>query len=150
MFCFRCKSIFENKKDKEENKPKAHKLTLSFPTGITQDHSLRSFNETHVGALLWLWIAHSQNLPASHRIKFVRNLNNSCVGLLVPWIACSLFLPQCIRLFFHWRPKWKMREQQLERGSRLGAKRISSFFSYFFSLVFSLTWIFLVFLFVIS
>jgi hypothetical protein len=80
---------------------KAHKLTLSFPTHITQDHSSRSFNEAHVGALLWLWIAHSQDLPASHKIKFVRNLNDSRVVLLVPWVACSLFLRQCTRLFLH-------------------------------------------------
>jgi hypothetical protein len=60
-------------KKKKKTSPKAHKLTLSFPTRITQDHSLRSFNEAHVRVLLWLWIAHSQDLPASHRIKFVRN-----------------------------------------------------------------------------
>ena len=47
----------KKKKKQEENKPKAHKahmatkahkLTLSFPTRITQDHSSRSFNEAHV------------------------------------------------------------------------------------------------------
>ena len=73
MFCFWCKLIFEKKKKEEAHKAhmatKAHKLTLSFPTHITQDHSSRSFNEVHVGALLWLWIAHSQNLLASHKIK---------------------------------------------------------------------------------
>ena len=90
---------FWKEKD-EENKPKAHKahvvtkarkLTLSFPNRITQDHSSSNFNEAHVGALLWLWIAYSQDSPASHRIKFVRNLNDSRVGLLMLWVAWSLF-----------------------------------------------------------
>jgi hypothetical protein len=56
--------MFEKKK-----KNKAHKLTLSFPTASHKITTQRSFNEVHMGALLWLWIAHSQDLPASHKIK---------------------------------------------------------------------------------
>ena len=45
MFCFWCKLIFEKKKKEEAHKAhmatKAHKLTLSFPTHITQDYCLK-------------------------------------------------------------------------------------------------------------
>ena len=131
---------FWKEKDKE-NKPKAHKahmvtnahkLTLFFPNRITQNHSSRSFNEAHIGALLWLWIAHSQDLPTSHRIKFVRNLNDSRVGLLMPWVACSLFLPRCTRLFLHWILNERCMHSNLRSGSRWEEEIHYSFFYSFF------------------
>ena len=70
MFCFKCKLIFEKKK-----KNKGHKATRPisshFPF-LTASHWITPrrelFNEVHVWALLWLLIAHSQHLPALHRI----------------------------------------------------------------------------------
>ena len=51
--------MFENKKkNKAHMATKAHKLTLSFPTALHKITTQTSFNEVHVGALLWLWIAH--------------------------------------------------------------------------------------------
>jgi hypothetical protein len=47
---------------------KAHKLTLSIVLASHKITTQRRFNEIHVGALLWLWIAHPQHLPALHRI----------------------------------------------------------------------------------
>ena len=52
----------------KKEKNKAHKLTLSFPTASHKITTQRSFNEVHVGALLWQWIAHPQHLPALHKI----------------------------------------------------------------------------------
>ena len=56
MFCFRCKLIFEKKKEDQSPKAykahKAHKLTLSSPSRITLDHSTKSLNEIH-GNLVW-------------------------------------------------------------------------------------------------
>jgi hypothetical protein len=61
--------MFEKKKkNKAHMATKAHKLTLSFPTASHKIITQRSFNEVHVRALLWLWIAHPQDLPALHRI----------------------------------------------------------------------------------
>ena len=45
----RCKLMFEKKK-----KNKAHKLTFYFPTASHKIITQKSFNEIHVGALLWL------------------------------------------------------------------------------------------------
>ena len=49
--------MFEKKKKNKAYKPhmatKAHKLTLSFPTASHKITTQRSFNEVHVGALLW-------------------------------------------------------------------------------------------------
>jgi hypothetical protein len=45
---------------------KAHKLTLSIVLASHKITTQMSFNEIHVGALLWLWIAHPQHLSASH------------------------------------------------------------------------------------
>ena len=64
--------MFETKKKNKAHKThmatKAHKLTLSFPIASHKITTQRSFNEVHVGALLWLWITHPQHLPALHRI----------------------------------------------------------------------------------
>ena len=57
--------MFENKKKNKTHKAhmahmatKTHKFTLSFPTASHKVTTQRSFNEVHVEALLWLWIAH--------------------------------------------------------------------------------------------
>jgi hypothetical protein len=64
--------MFEKKKKNKAHKPKrptkAHKLTLSIVLASHKITTQMSFNEIHVGALLWLWIAHPQHLPALHRI----------------------------------------------------------------------------------
>jgi hypothetical protein len=62
--------MFENKNKNKAHKAhmatKANKLTLYFPTASHKIITQKSFNEIHVEALLWLWIAHPQHLPASH------------------------------------------------------------------------------------
>ena len=56
--------MFEKKKkNKAHIATKAHKLTLSFPTASHKITIQRSFNEVHVGALLWQWIAHLNTYP---------------------------------------------------------------------------------------
>ena len=51
--------MFEKKKKKKAHMAtKAHKVTLSFPTVSHKITIQRSFNEVHVWALLWQWIAH--------------------------------------------------------------------------------------------
>ena len=63
MFCFRCKLIFEKKKEEEEeeNKPKAHKahmatkahkLTLSIVLASHRIKASKSLNEFRRGSLL--------------------------------------------------------------------------------------------------
>ena len=93
----RCKLMFEKKKkNKAHMATKAHKLTLSFPTASHKITTQKSFNEIHVGALLWLWIAHPQHLPALHRTFGAL----SEFLLAVDCIACFLFLPHHTKLFF--------------------------------------------------
>ena len=72
---------------------KAHKLTLSFPTASHKINTQRSFNEVHVGALLWQWIAHPQHLPALHRIIWSLKLISLVALLVVDCIACPFFSP---------------------------------------------------------